>query len=77
MHVHVFKGPGRVFCVTADQAGANLPARFGPWEVFRSIELERGGTQPGLNVEECLDDLEAHGLHLTDAHVRITDQALG
>jgi len=75
MMVHIFRGPGRVFGCTADASGANLPARFAPWTAFKSIEVNRGGEPvPGIDKEECLDDIEAHGFHVTDAHVRITEQ---
>jgi hypothetical protein len=74
--VHLFRGPNRVFAVTAAQDGSNLPEKYAPWTFFKTIELERGKQTPGLNAEECLDDLEVHGLHVTDAHVRITDQAM-
>ena len=76
MNVHVFKGPGRIFAVTTDAAGANLPAKYAPWAAFKSIDLEKGVPTPGLDVDECWSDLEAHGLHVTDAHKRITEQAL-
>jgi hypothetical protein len=72
MQVHVFKGAGRVFAVTEDAAGGNLPQRLGPWQPFKSVDLERGRAQPGLEVDECLDDIARYGLHVTDAHVRIT-----
>ena len=29
-----------------------------------------------FDVDECLDDLEKHGFHVTDAHVRITESVL-
>ena len=75
MMVHIFRGPGRVFGCTADASGANLPAKFAPWTAFKSIELSRDGEPvPGVDKDECLDDIEAHGFHVTDAHVRITDQ---
>jgi hypothetical protein len=77
MQVHIFRGEGRVFGFTRDSGGSNLPARHGPWSAFKSVELVRGQTQPGVNVDECLDDIEQHGLHVTDAHVRITEQAIG
>lgn len=76
MQVHVFKGPGRIFAVTADVAGSNLPLEYAPWAAFKTIELRKGVPTPGLDVDECLSDLEMHGLHLTDAHVRITEQVL-
>lgn len=76
MQVHIFRGEGRVFGFTRDSDGSNLPASYGPWSTFKSVELARGQTQPGVNVGECLDDIEQHGLHVTDAHVRITEQAI-
>jgi hypothetical protein len=76
MQVHVFKGQGRVFAVTTDAAGANLPSKYAPWAAFKSIELQRGVATLGLDVEECWGDLETYGLHVTDAHQRITEQAL-
>jgi hypothetical protein len=76
MKVHLFRGEGRVFGCTGESEGRNLPARYGPWAAFKSLELERGQSQPGLDVEACLDDLERYGVHVTDAHVRITEQAM-
>ncbi|HEY1908719.1 MAG TPA: hypothetical protein VGG91_21925 [Myxococcaceae bacterium] len=74
MLVHVFRGPGRVFACTCDATGANLPTKFAPWTPFKSLDLNRDGNPtPGLNTTECLDDIERHGFHVTDAHVRITD----
>ena len=72
MRVHLFRGPGRVFAATADESGGNLPTRYAPWTPFKTLEIERGDEVPGLNVDECLDDLASHGHYLTDAHVRIT-----
>lgn len=74
MLVHIFRGPGRVFGFTADPAGANLPARFAPWNAFKSVELLRDAVTPGVDANVCLDDIAARGFHVTDAHVRITDQ---
>jgi hypothetical protein len=34
--------------------------------------MTRDEDQAGVDVTECLDDIEAFGFHLTDAHVRIT-----
>lgn len=76
MLVHLFRGPGRVFAVTADQDGSNLPGKYAPWQFIKTIEIERGQPTPGLNVEECLTDLEVNAIHVTDAHVRITDEAI-
>lgn len=74
MLVYIFRGPGRVFGFTADATGANLPARFAPWVSFKSIELSRDQATPGVDPAVCLDDIAEHGFHITDAHVRITDQ---
>jgi len=76
MEIQAFRGPDRIFAFTSDPEGGNLPPRFGPWTAFKSLDLVRGRAQPGVDVEECLDDIERHGFHLTDAHVRITEQAL-
>jgi hypothetical protein len=77
MQVHIFRGPGRVFAFTEDAAGMNLPPRYGSWTPFKSVEMTRDEAMPGVNVGECLDDIESYGFHLTDAHVRITEQAIG
>jgi len=71
MQVHIFRGPGRVFGFTAEAGGENLPAAYGPWTVFKSLDMHKDQPQPGVDVNECLDDIAAHGFHLTDAHVRI------
>ena len=76
MEVHIFRGPGRVFGVTADATGANLPAQAGPWESFKAITLTRGEPTPGVDVADCLDDIEKYGFHVTDAHIRITDRLI-
>ncbi|HEY6519258.1 MAG TPA: hypothetical protein VIZ19_07795 [Roseiarcus sp.] len=76
MMIHVFRGNDRVFACTKESSGSNLPRQFEPWTAFKSLELNRGQAQPGLNVDECLDDIEKYGVHLTKAHVRITEQAL-
>jgi hypothetical protein len=75
MRVHIFRGPGRVFGCTQDATGANLPSQFAPWTTFKSIDLNREG-QPtaGVNTNECLGDIQKHGFHITDAHVRITER---
>ena len=77
MQVYLYRGTGRIFAVTATDSVATLPQRYGPWTSFKSIEITRGQAQPGLHVEECLDDIERYGIHVTDAHRRITDEAIG
>lgn len=76
MLIHLFRGPGRVFGCTTDSTGANLPTKFAPWTAFKSIDLNRDVPTPGLNTNECLDDIQKHGIHVTDAHVRITDSVI-
>jgi hypothetical protein len=77
MLIHIFRGPGRVFGFTEDVMGANLPSQFAPWNTFKSIELSRDGEpKAGVNSDECLDDIEKHGFHITDAHVRITESVV-
>jgi hypothetical protein len=77
MQVHVLRGIGRVFAVTESSGVNNLPERYGPWTPFKTIELVRGEAQPGIDVDDCLDDIARHGIHVTDAHIRITEQAIG
>ena len=75
MLVHIFRGTGRVFGVTEDANGTNLPSQYGPWTAFKALDLNRDGEPtPGMNTSECLDDIEKYGLHVTDAHVRITER---
>ena len=50
--------------------------KYAPWHFIKTIALKLGTPTPGLEVEECLNDIEFHGLHVTDAHVRITEEAL-
>lgn len=76
MQIHIFKGPGRVFGFTTLPTGDNLPQKYAPWTEFKTIELLRDVRTPGVDSNECLDDIEAHGVHVTDAHVRITEEAI-
>jgi hypothetical protein len=76
MQVHIFKGAGRVFGFTEDSTGANLPSQFGDWSAFKTLTMIRGESQPGVNVDDCINDIEKYGLHLTDAHNRITEQVV-
>ena len=74
--VYAFKGQDRVFGFTRDDQAANLPDQYGPWTLFKTLELYHDEPHPGVDARECLDDIEAHGFHLTSAHKRITDLAL-
>jgi hypothetical protein len=66
MLVHIFRGPG-----------GNLPSQFSPWTFFKAIELSRDGeARAGIDTNECLDDIEKHGFHVIDAHVRITESVV-
>ena len=77
MLVHIFRGPGRVFGFTEDATGGNLPSQFSPWTAFKSIDLSRDGEpRAGVDTNECLEDIEKHGFHITDAHVRITESVI-
>jgi hypothetical protein len=76
MQAFIFRGPGRVFGVTADEGGTNLPTKFAPWSFFRPVKLSRDEVTPGLDANDCLNDIEKHGFHITDAHVRITDSVI-
>jgi hypothetical protein len=76
MLVHAFRGRDRVFGFTRDEQGTNLPGPYGPWTMFKTIELHHDEPYQGVDVSACLDDIGKHGFHLTDAHERITHLAL-
>ncbi|SMC27277.1 hypothetical protein SAMN02745857_02782 [Andreprevotia lacus DSM 23236] len=76
MQIHIFRGPGRIFGFTSHAAGENLPQKYAPWTAFKAIELRRGETTPGVDADECLDDIQTYGVHITDAHARITEEAI-
>jgi hypothetical protein len=72
MKVHIFRGPGRIFAVTKDGAGTNLPARYGPWTEFKSLEMMKGEAQPGVDGDECLDEkLRLPSFRRPRAHHRV------
>ena len=62
MEVHLFRATGRVFGITPDSKGGPTCRSSGTL----------GQPMPGVEADECLDDIEAHGFHVTDAHVRIS-----
>jgi hypothetical protein len=76
MQVHIFRGPGRIFAFTVQPSGENLPPKYAPWTAFKTVELRKGEKTPGVDADDCLRDIEAHGVHVTDAHVRITEEAI-
>ena len=76
MQVHIFRGPGRVFGFTTEQSGANLPSKYAPWVPVKTVELKKSEHMPGVDVDDCLSDMETYGLHITDAHARITVEAI-
>lgn len=76
MQIHIFRGPGRIFGFTAQPSGENLPQKYAPWSEFKTVDLYRGEQTPGVDVGECLSDIEAYGVHITDAHARITEEAI-
>jgi len=76
MQVHIFRGPGRIFGFTAESSGENLPSKYAPWTTFKTVEMRKDEKLPGVDVDDCLRDLEAHGVHITDAHIRITEEAI-
>jgi hypothetical protein len=74
MRVHIFRGPDRIFGFTADNDARNLPQQYAPWAGFKTLDVVRETSQQSFDVNECLDDIEKYGFHLTNAHVRITEQ---
>lgn len=72
----ILRGPGRIFGFTAQPSGENLPQKYAPWSELKTIELRKGEHTPGIDADECLNDIEAYGVHVTDAHARITEDAI-
>ena len=77
MQIHIFRGQGRIFGFTEIDNGVNLPASYGPWTAFKSLIVTREVADPNFDTKECLDDVEQYGFHLTDAHKRFTEKAVG
>ena len=77
MQVQIYRGRGRVFAVVDVERKVALPQRYAPWAAFKVLDLMPGQSQPGVNVDECLDDIARYSIHVTDAHVRITEDAIG
>lgn len=75
--VHVLRGLDRVFGFTLDERGANPSTQYGPWTSFKTIELHHDEPYQGVAVDACLGGISKHGFHLTLAHQRITDLAVG
>ena len=70
-----FGGAGRVFGFMENATGSNLASQYGAWTAFKALDLSRDGAAlPGVNTSECLDDIQKYGLHVTDAHTRITER---
>jgi hypothetical protein len=74
MQVHIFRGPDRIFGFTAQNDAMHLPQQYAPWAPFKTLDVVRETSQQSFDVNECLDDIEKYGFHLTDAHVRITER---
>jgi hypothetical protein len=77
MDLCVFRGKGRVFEFTTDNTGGNLPTEYGPWVQFKTLAMSSGEEPRAVvRTDECLDDIDNCGFHITDAHVRITDDVI-
>lgn len=72
-----FQGHRSRFRLTKDGTAANLPGQYGPWSAFKVVKMTRDEPiQGGVNTDECIDDIEKYGFHLTDAHIRITERVV-
>ncbi len=76
MQVQIYRGVGRVFAFVVEGRQTPLPERYGPWTPFKIVDLAPGQSQPGVDVDECLEDIARYGIHVTDAHARITEEAI-
>ncbi len=62
MQVHIFRAEGRIFAVTENGQGENLPTKYGSWAHFKAVDMYKGVPMPGVNVDECLDDIARFGI---------------
>jgi hypothetical protein len=76
MQVEVYRGAGRIFAFVEAEAEETLPLRYAPWTPFRTVTMVRGRSEQGVDVDDCLNDIEEYGIHVTDAQVRITERAI-
>jgi hypothetical protein len=53
-----------------------IPGQYGPWSVFKIVEMSGDEPKQSVNIDECIDDIEKYGFHLTDAHIRITERVV-
>lgn len=61
---------------TGDTEGTILPVDHGLWLAVKSVDLVGGQMHPCVDADQCVDEIEQYGFHVTDAHVHITEQAL-
>lgn len=74
MYVYVFKGADRIMGFTAEVSGRKLPRARGPWELITRLVMSKDDQpRPVVNTNECFEDIEMHGFHITDNYRRITD----
>ncbi len=72
MLVHTFRGRG-AYSALPPTRPAPICRRFTRHGRRSSrSEMHRDEPHAGVDVNTCLDDIDVHGFHLTDAHERIT-----
>jgi len=57
MDTWLYSGAGKVWALTRDQDGVNLPDHLGPWELVRLVSLDGDGSDE----QEAIALIEEHG----------------
>lgn len=73
MRVHVFKNISAQYGFTNDRTGAHLPARSGPWEYVRDLDLTPDDDLHGIKAGDILDGIASNGHIVADHGVTINE----
>jgi hypothetical protein len=76
MMVYVFNSAknAKVYGFTSDATGANLPAQEGPWNPFKSLEMNAGEKgRIGVDTDAVLMGIADRGHYLTAAEIKFEE----
>jgi hypothetical protein len=79
MHVQIFRsladGGLYGFITVTSRCAPDLPKDKGPWEHWKSIDMNRGETiKWGIDTDEVLDAIDKNGFFVTKIRIRIIEQ---
>ena len=68
MTLHFFEGDNDFWAITIDEAGTNLPSKYGPWQFRKSVSVRELKTNRGMD-ERALKEVQTRGFFLTQIAV--------